>query len=132
MKGDVSQGPLERDTRAALRNIPGYAEGFLDEIASRPLSVQIAVLRRLFGKTQSEMARSLGLKQTHISRLEKTGADHRVSFFERAAAKLGARLALIPPGVRLVPEAGFMDKTHSMTAEPRRPYRARRKAKGRP
>ncbi|MBI5243704.1 MAG: helix-turn-helix domain-containing protein [Elusimicrobia bacterium] len=72
---------------------------------TRPLPVQVALLRRFLGKTQEELARALGLKQTHISRLEKGDSDHLLSLYKRAAGKMGAHLALIPDDMAIIPRS---------------------------
>ena len=64
---------FDKDVRKAIETDPEYAAEYFQELMTRPLPVQVALLRRLLGKTQEELARELGLKQTHISRLEKGG-----------------------------------------------------------
>lgn len=75
-----------------------------EDLTRLPLPAQLAALRRRLGLTQEEVAEQLSLKQTHISRLEKSGSDHRTSLYGRAAGALGARLALIPEDMVLVPK----------------------------
>lgn len=83
---------------------PSLAADFFTELMRRPLASQLAVLRRMAGYTQSELAGLLGITQPHISRLEKEDADHLLSFYKRVAARLGAHLAVIPVGMALVPK----------------------------
>lgn len=123
---------LERDILGRMKAYPEYASEFLEELSTRPLCVQLVTLRRLMGWTQARLAKELGLKQTHVSRLENPAFEHRTKLFSKAAERFGARLAFIPRGARIVPGPEFLKGTHSAVAEPRRPYRARRKAKGRP
>ena len=87
---------LTEDVRRAIAKDPAYAAEYFDELSRRPLPVQLALLRRLKGLTQAELAGEMGLKQTHVSRLEKPDSDHLLSAYLRAAQALGARLALVP------------------------------------
>ena len=95
MKKDAQSG-LSDDVRRAIEKDPAYAAEYFDELSRRPLPVQLALLRRLKGLTQAELAGEMGLKQTHVSRLEKPDSDHLLSAYLRAAQALGARLALVP------------------------------------
>ena len=117
----------EKDLAARMKAHPEYATAFLDELSTRPLPLQFVVLRRIMGWTQERLAKELGLKQTHISRLEKVGSSHRAELYSRAAAKFGARLAFIPAGMRLVAADDGTAMTHSLAAERGRPYRAKRR-----
>ncbi|MBI3505882.1 MAG: helix-turn-helix transcriptional regulator [Proteobacteria bacterium] len=74
---------------------------------TRPLPVQVALLRRFLGMTQEQLAKTLGLKQTHISRLEKIDSDHLLSLYKRVAEKMGAHLALVPDDMVMVPKSQF-------------------------
>lgn len=94
---------FDEDVRRAIDSDPEYAAAYFEELMRRPLPVQLALLRKLLGMTQEELGRALHLKQTHISRLEKSGSDHLLSLYTRAAQKLRARLAFIPDGMVLVP-----------------------------
>ena len=87
---------LTQDLRRAIAKDPAYAAEYFDELSRRPLPVQLALLRRLRGLTQAELADEMGLKQTHVSRLEKVDSDHLLSAYLRAAQALGARLAFVP------------------------------------
>lgn len=92
----AAKAGLTGDVSRAIANDPAYAEEYFDELARRPLPVQLALLRRLKGLTQAELADEMGLKQTHVSRLEKADSDHLLSAYLRAAQALGARLAFVP------------------------------------
>jgi DNA-binding phage protein len=87
---------LTNDVRREIAKNPAYAAAYFEELSRRPLPVQLALLRRLKGLTQAQLADEMGLKQTHVSRLEKTGSDHLLSAYLRAAQALGARLAMVP------------------------------------
>ena len=95
MKKTKDEGPTE-DVRREIADNPPYAAEYFRELALRPLPVQLTLLRRLKGMTQAELADEMGLKQTHVSRLEKPDSDHLLSAYLRAAQALGARLALVP------------------------------------
>lgn len=87
---------LTEDVRRAISTDPAYAEEYFTELSRRPLPVQLALLRRLKGLTQAELADEMGLKQTHVSRLERADSDHLLSAYLRAARALGTRLAFVP------------------------------------
>ena len=92
------------DVRKAIETDPEYAAEYFAELMKRPLPVQLALLRRYLGLTQEELAASVGMKQTHISRLEKADSDHLFSLYKKAAEKLGAHLAIVPESMALVPK----------------------------
>ncbi|HXS99790.1 MAG TPA: helix-turn-helix domain-containing protein [Elusimicrobiota bacterium] len=95
MKKNRAMG-LTEDVRREISGDPAYAAEYFRELSRRPLPAQLALLRRLKGLTQAELAGEMGLKQTHVSRLEKPNSDHLLSAYLRAAQALGARLALVP------------------------------------
>lgn len=95
-------GGFDRDVRKAIESDPDYAAEYFEELMRRPLPVQLALLRKFLEMTQEDLAKELGLKQTHISRLEKAGSNHLASLYSLAAKKLGARLALVPESMALV------------------------------
>lgn len=95
--------PFDRDVGKRLREDPEYAEAYYAELAQAPLPLQLAIMRRLRGVTQEKMAAKLNVKQAYISKLEKSGSDHLVSTYERAARMLHGHLAIIPDGARVVP-----------------------------
>ena len=93
--------PFDRDVVKHLGD-PEYAEAYFEELAKAPLSLQLAILRRLKGVTQVRMAAKMHVKQAYISKLEKAGSDHLLSNFEKAAKFLHGRLAIIPEGAKVV------------------------------
>lgn len=93
------------DVRKTLASDPEFAAGYFEELMTRPLPVQLTLLRKYLGMTQEELAKALGLKQTHVSRLEKIDSDHLLSLYQKAASKLGAQLAFVPENMALVPKA---------------------------
>ena len=95
------------DVRKAIETDPEYASEYFEEMMNRPLPVQLALLRKFLGLTQEELAKAVGLKQTHISRLEKVDSDHLLSLYRKAAEKLGAHMALVPENMVLVPKSQF-------------------------
>jgi len=98
---------FDRDVRKAIESDPEYAAEYFEELMTRPLPVQVALLRRCLGMTQDQLAKALGLKQTHVSRLEKADSDHLLSLYKRAAEKMGARLALVPDDMVVIPKSRF-------------------------
>lgn len=93
---------FDKDVRKAIESDPEYAVEYFEELRSRPLPVQLALLRKFLGMTQEQLAKALGLKQTHVSRLEKAGSDHLLSMYQKAAKKLGAHLAIVPDDMVLI------------------------------
>lgn len=96
---------FDKDVRKAIESDPEYAAEYFEELMTRPLPVQIALLRKFLGLTQEELAKAIGLKQTHVSRLEKVESDHLISLYQRVAAKLGAHLAIVPESMAIVPKS---------------------------
>lgn len=95
---------FDKDVRKTIESDPEYAMEYFEELSTRPLPVQLTLLRRFLGLTQEALAQALGLKQTHISRLENVDSNHLLSLYIRAAKKLGARLAIVPDGMALIPQ----------------------------
>ena len=95
---------FDKDVQKAIESDPKYAAAYFEELMGRPLQVQLALLRKFMGLTQEEMAKTLHLKQTHISRLEKVDSDHLLSLYQRAAALLGAHLAIVPDDMAIIPK----------------------------
>jgi len=93
---------FDKDVRKAIESDPEYAMEYFEELKIRPLPVQLTLLRKFLGLTQEDLAKALGLKQTHISRLEKVDSDHLLSLYRRAAKKLGAHLAIVPNDMVLI------------------------------
>ncbi len=98
---------FNRDVRKAIESDPEYAAEYFEELMARPLPVQVTLLRQFLGMTQEELGRALGLKQTHVSRLEKEDSDHLLSLYKRAAEKMGAHLALVPDNMVIIPKSQF-------------------------
>lgn len=98
---------FDSDVRKAIESDPEYAAEYFEELMARPLPVQVALLRQFLGMTQEQLAKALGLKQTHISRLEKVDSDHLLSLYKRAAEKMGAHLALVPDEMVIIPKSQF-------------------------
>lgn len=98
---------FDRDVRKAIESDPEYAAEYFEELMTRPLPVQVALLRQFLGMTQEQLAKALGLKQTHVSRLEKVDSDHLLSLYKRAAEKMGAHLALVPDNMMIIPKSQF-------------------------
>lgn len=101
------ESAFDGDVRRAIESDPEYAAEYFKELMSRPLPVQVMLLRRFLGMTQEDLAKALKLRQTHISRLEKVDSDHLVSLYKRAAEKMGAHLALVPDNMVIIPKSQF-------------------------
>ncbi|MEK7287309.1 MAG: helix-turn-helix domain-containing protein [Elusimicrobiota bacterium] len=112
MKRKKQEIQFDQDVRKAIESDPEYATEYFEELMQRPLPVQFALLRKFLGMTQEQLARALGLKQTHISRLENVDSDHLLSLYKRAAEKMGSRLAIVPENMTLVPR-DYLQKFHS-------------------
>lgn len=95
---------FDRDVRKAIETDPEYAAEYFKELMTRPLPLQLTLLRKFLGMTQEQLARSIHLKQTHISRLEKVGSDHLLSLYKRVAEKLGAHIAIVPENMAVIPK----------------------------
>ncbi|HVC09712.1 MAG TPA: helix-turn-helix domain-containing protein [Elusimicrobiota bacterium] len=98
---------FDQDVRKAIESDPEYAAEYFEELMTRPLPVQVALLRQFLGMTQEQLAKELGLKQTHVSRLEKVDSDHLLSLYKRAGEKMGAHLALVPDAMVIIPKSQF-------------------------
>ena len=101
------QTGFDKDVRKTIESDPEYAAEYFEELMTRPLPVQVALLRQFLGMTQEQLAKALGLKQTHVSRLEKVDSDHLLSLYKRAAEKMGAHLALVPDDMVVIPRSQF-------------------------
>ena len=77
------------------------SEDSLDALIQLPLPFQVAFLRRSYGTSQNTMAEGLNIKQAQMSLLEQEKTDHLVSQYQKIAAFLNCRLALIPKNVQL-------------------------------
>lgn len=98
---------FDKDVRKAIESDPEYAAEYFEDLMTRPLPVQVALLRQFLGMTQEQLAKALGLKQTHVSRMEKVDSDHLLSLYKRAAEKMGAHLALVPDNMVVIPKSQF-------------------------
>lgn len=77
-------------------------QNLLDAMRELSLPLQLAFYRRYHKITQGELAEALDLKQAYLSRLEEDPSEHLLSHYVRIAKELGARLAVLPPGARIV------------------------------
>ncbi|MBI1979362.1 MAG: helix-turn-helix transcriptional regulator [Elusimicrobia bacterium] len=94
--------PVHRDTLKRIEEDPEFAEAYFEELRSSPIPVQLALLRRLKGIPQVEVAAKLHLKQAFISKLEKPESDHRISIVSKVAKALNGELVILPPGARVI------------------------------
>ena len=94
--------PLHRDTTKRIQEDPEFAEAYIEALSESPINVQLAMLRRLRGLPQVKVASKLHAEQAFISRLEKSGSDHRVSIVSKAAKALHGRLVVLPEEARVV------------------------------
>jgi transcriptional regulator with XRE-family HTH domain len=108
---------FDADLRNAIATDPEFAAAYFEELQREPLAVQLCLLRNHLGWTQAKLAKSMGLKQTHVSRLENRESDHLMSLYQKAAEKLGARLAIVPNGMTLVPKASRRRRTRARAQE---------------
>ena len=93
-----------RKSASFLRPIEGVAslKDFFQAMAEVPLPVQLGLLRRLRGLSQVRLASQLHIKQSYLSRLEVQGSDHLLRQYELVAKALGARVALLPRGAKVI------------------------------
>ena len=49
---------FNRDVRKAIESDPEYAAEYFEELMTRPLPVQVMLLRQFLGMTQEELARA--------------------------------------------------------------------------
>lgn len=98
----LSLSPLEARAIKRIKEDPEFAEAFFEDFAQRPLVAQLSILRRMGGLSQIQLASLMKVPQSFISKLEKTGTDHRLSVYERLAKALHTRLAFIPEGARIL------------------------------
>lgn len=71
---------------------------FVAESLELEIGYQITRLRLQLGLTQSELAAQVGTSQSSIARLENGSSDPSLSYLQRVAAALDARIKL-----RIVP-----------------------------
>lgn len=97
-----SRGPrFSEATWKELREDPKFAKAFFEAYIRESVPLQAMLLRTLGGISQAQLADKLGVKQTHLSRLEKDGSDHVISVYEKLGRLLHAKLALIPDGAKI-------------------------------
>lgn len=94
---------FDKDVRRAIESDPEFAAEYFAELQRRPVPVQLALLRTFLGWTQERLAQAMGMKQTHVSRLERADSDHLLSLYKRAADRLGAHIAIVPAQMEIVP-----------------------------
>ena len=94
--------PLEARAFKRMNEDPEFAEAFFEDLAERPLVAQLSILRRMGGMSQVQLAALLKVPQSFVSKLEKTGTDHRMSVYELLAKALHVRLAFIPEGAKIL------------------------------
>ncbi len=97
-----TSSPFERDTWKHVEEDREFADAFFAELADRPLAVQVALLRRMRGISQVELAARMHVTQSFLSKLEKEDSSHLVGLYEKLAKLLKARLAIIPEGAKIV------------------------------
>lgn len=105
-KKEVS--PIDRDVRKRIEEDPEFAEVYFEELSERPLSIQLAIFRRLKGVSQVKLASKLHMRQAFISKLEKVDSNHLLRHYEKLAKMLHGRLAIIPEGAKLVFNPNFL------------------------
>lgn len=65
---------------------------FLSLSFSEHIGYLLTIWRKFMGLTQQEMARKIGLRQTHICHIESGDSDIRISTLERIVYGLGLSL----------------------------------------
>ena len=85
-----------------VRGDPKFAKTFFEAYLKESLPIQVTLLRTLTRIPQIKLAKHLGVKQTHLSRLEKDGTDHVISIYKKMGKALHAKLALIPDDAEIV------------------------------
>jgi transcriptional regulator with XRE-family HTH domain len=78
-----------------LRKTPTFAKEYFRELAELPVPTQLAIMRRNQGYTQSEVAKALGLKQSHVARTERAGHDSKFSSIVAQARAIHCRVMLV-------------------------------------
>lgn len=92
----VERSEFDEYLDAKLRDDPGLAGKYAGEFAKLPLPTQLAIMRRRRWLSQKRMARSLGIKQPQVSRVENPGHDPQLSSLLRHARALHCRLLVVP------------------------------------
>lgn len=99
----LNNSPISRDIRENIKKDPEYAREFYEAISDESLPVQMALIRRVSGISQEDVASRLHVKQTHVSRLERTGSDHLLSTYEKMAKILRSKIVIVPKHFKIVP-----------------------------
>jgi len=94
--------PFDRNVAKHLHD-PEFAASYYEEFAKAPVPLQLAILRRLRGVSQEDIAGRLHLKQAQISRLEREGSDHLLSTYEKVARTLHSKVMIVPDHFKVVP-----------------------------
>lgn len=95
--------PDPRETIARKIKEKGpFSQDLLDGLRELSLPLQLAFLRRYYKITQGELAAVLNIKQAYLSRLEDEPSRHLLSHYVRVAEALGARIAMLPPGAKVI------------------------------
>lgn len=103
MKKSISQSSMsERNSkfRALVKSNPALLEEVADARVCNDIAVELYNLRMAKGITQKDLAESLGVKQSNISRWEKAGYQgYKVKMLSKIARHLGSRLwiSVLPP-----------------------------------
>ena len=93
---------VDIDIRKRIERDPEFAEAYFEELLDKPVAIQAALLRRLYGVSQVKLAERLHVKQAYISKLEQVGSDHLVGAYEKIAKALNGRFGFLPPGAKIV------------------------------
>jgi transcriptional regulator with XRE-family HTH domain len=100
----------ERTSWQALRQQrmtePGVDEAYQATRRAYRLGCAVRALREQEGLRQSQLARSIGLAQSEVSRVEAGGAKLTLSVLERLAGVLGAELVVRLERTDLDPQVG--------------------------
>jgi transcriptional regulator with XRE-family HTH domain len=80
----------------SLRKNPALAKEYFRQLAELPLPTQLAILRTHQGFSQSEVAKTLRVKQPHVARAERVGHDSKLSSIEAQARAIHCQLVLVP------------------------------------
>lgn len=79
-----------------LRKSPAIAKEYSRQLSELPVGTQLAIMRHRRGLSQSAVARSLGVKQPHVARVERADHDPRISSVEAQARAIRCRVVLVP------------------------------------
>ena len=79
-----------------LRTSPAIAKEYSRQLSELPLATQLAIMRHRRGLSQSDVAKSMGVKQPHVARVERADHDPRISSVEAQARAIRCRVVLVP------------------------------------